>query len=1374
MAMLLSILTLFSLLETSAAPQAPPRKAEIEITGRVLDMAGKPAANVPVALLALPTVADARSLQVAGKPDPDPRAQTATDADGRFLLTTTDTGMYRVEVRGVETVPMEVDLFPLLAAVELPPLRLEKSVPLRVRVIGSDGRARADVRIAAWPNRSSRRRGLEWQLAARSGVPDGGGVVVFPRRAGESLDLAAAGNEVPESRASRTTGTAVDLRAERPCPRVLLVRDAPGQAVAGAFVVAEPLVVGVTAADGSATVAASCTRETRLTVETAEGARARVRLQPAPPESAAAPVAVTLEPPVRSTGRVIDAETRAPLAGALVWRDDDPAGSVRTDAKGVYIVTRPPAAADAAVQLRAAAPAHLPRAETIVATRTAGPTFALQPTSVLAGVVVDAKGNAVPSAEIDVDESSSESILRFGPRAEGLPWRAVSRGNGAFRIEVLPRRAYTLRARRAGYAPASLAVAEKLAPAATRSGLRIVLVFGGAAAGSVVDGRSSRPVAGAELRLVTATAASELPHYLRRADETAEPEVRAYSDAAGAFRFEHLAPGRFDLFVKAEGFAPRAVRGIVIESAEGATTLGTVALEPGIVLEGSVVDDRDRPLPGVTVAVVPPSPAGIRADVLSALGDPDAVREATTDSEGRFTLSGLKQGQTVDITARRRGYVPATLPRVELPTSEPVRIALDVAARASGRVVSDRGEPVIGAIVSARPADAALPAGLSGATTSSDAEGAFVLEDLGAGKVSIGALAKGFVSGEPLLLDLQEGRSVDGLELTLRRGAVIEGSVLTPVGWPAAAARVVLRRNSSPDRMLEIEVAGAAHTDGDGRYRLEGAPLGPQSVSADQEGFLRSVRDVDVQPGENHLDLRLGEGAGLSGRVVDQGGRGLGGVAVALLSSVPGIAKEDISDGDGRFRFAGLESGHYELSARKGGYSSARQEVHVAAQSVDGVELRLRQGGGVIAGRLLGLTPDEMPQLQITALKRPLDTLDALRQGRADHQGSYRIEGVYPGDWTVTARLPNGRQARRSISIAEENPEVQLDLDFGAGVTLSGSVRRRGQPVSDVSVQASGLSSDSSGSSLTDSAGAFRISGLQMGDHRVVALLAQLGLRSERLVTLSGDQNLEIDLPTARAGGRVIDAATGSPLAGVVVSAEPSGGPAGTFAPRTTSDADGAFVLNALGKGSYSIRGEKAGYTRAELRVELPDDAAAVDNLRLSLDPERGLILDVAGTAGAPPGRIGVALLDAAGLPVFSQATSTGENGRTRIPNAPNGRFRLLVGADGAATTSLPVEIPGPPVPVRLARSARLTVQIPELIGKSSLATLTILAVSGEPFRSVSGGTVQQQWPVMNGRTTVDALPAGNWTLLAAGADHRQWRGSVTLWEGQTAETALK
>jgi protocatechuate 3,4-dioxygenase beta subunit len=325
---------------------------------------------------------------------------------------------------------------------------------------------------------------------------------------------------------------------------------------------------------------------------------------------------------------------------------------------------------------------------------------------------------------------------------------------------------------------------------------------------------------------------------------------------------------------------------------------------------------------------------------------------------------------------------------------------------------------------------------------------------------------------------------------------------------------VTLRSKQTVHTMLALEVTGSVRTDGDGRFRMDGVPLGPQAISADQDGYQRAQRELTIQPGINHLDLRLGEGASVSGRVVDAGGRPVAGAAIALLTAGPGIAREEMSDAAGAFRFAGLENGRYQVTAQKEGYSSARQDLDVA-RPVDDLELRLDEGGGIIAGRVIGVAPQELAQLRISAMKQPLDSLDAMREGRIDGNG-YRVEGVYAGQWRVTARLANGRQAQKSVQVTDASQPTQLDLDLAQGLTLSGTVREEGQPIGNALVEVQSAAAEPVGNTVTDSAGRFRIDGLTAGSLRVIVQIATRGVRHEENVALNGSVDVNIELGMGR------------------------------------------------------------------------------------------------------------------------------------------------------------------------------------------------------------------------------------------------------------------
>lgn len=1138
--------------------------AELQVSGRALDAAGKPAVKAAVELFA--------------EGHSEPLARTTTTADGRFEIVAPEPGMYHVVVRAAGALPMEARLLPLLAPAELPPLRLIEDEPLRVRLLGRDGPL-PNVRVAA--KSLQRRAPTGWQPSARAATSDEKGTLVLPRAKGEPLELTTLGSDFVDVRPARER--MIEIRRDGACTRALLVRGTDGRPVSGAAVSVEPLRVGSTNDEGLLTIGIPCHGELRASVEASDGRGADVQLRAA---DDAAPLEVTLEAPVWHGGRVIDGETRDPLAGAFVWFDDDPAGFAHTTAKGTYSLARrgrPPL-------LHAAAGGHLPS--------TSGPVFALQPTSTLAGSVADDEGRAVAGADIRIDEDAPEVAIRFGVKREGLAGRTISRANGAFRIDVLPRRAYMLHVTRAGYAPASL-VLEKLAPSATKSGLRVVLSRGRSAVGRVLEKKTSAPVAGAELRLMPSSRAA-VPRWARGGDAE-EAAFLATSNGDGSYRFEHLPPGKFDVSVTASGYAPQRVSGLEVSAAQEAT-FGLISLERGAIVEGEVVDRGGQPLAGATVFVHPPGAVGMSGDaVLRFASEAEETRQGVSGADGSFTVRGLTPGVTADVTVRREGFVTQTIRHVELPPAAPLRVALEPSARVSGRVVDTGGEPVAGATVTVRAPDAALPVGLEGQLVETDVSGTFVLLDLAAGRVAISAMARDYLSSEPLLLDLGPRADVKDVELTLRRGATIEGVVLTSSGQPATAARVTLHNAPTPERMLEREIAGFARTDGEGRYRLEGTPAGPQSLSASQEGYRTAIRELVVQPGVNQLDFRLAEGLRVGGHVIDRGGAPVAGAAVSLMmASGSGAMHSEMSAPDGTFRFTGVGPGRFIVSARKQAYATAREELQLADRAIEDVELLLGQEGGAITGQITGLTPRDLPSLQITAMRRPYAGMDSLRDGRADEHFTYRVDGVFPGDWSVTARLPDGRQAQRSLSIAEGAGDVQADLAFERGLSLSGHVKRDGQAVADARLQATGVAGTSSGVATTDANGAFRIEGLRPDTHKVTVTVPRTGQKYERTVALTSDQDVDIELPTAHVSGHAFDAATGAPLPGVIVTAQTEGS-AGGFPPRATTDAAGAFTLQGLGRGQFRLAGSKDGYARTEVLITVPGDDSAVDDVRLIL-----------------------------------------------------------------------------------------------------------------------------------------------------------------------------
>lgn len=1357
---------------------------EIPVKGRVLDSSGKGVAKAAVSLMPVLPPLEKRRLELSGKPTAAPEKATVADADGRFQLRAPGPGAFKVVASGPGLATAEVDVSILLAPRELAPLRLERAEFLKVKVLGKDGKPLAGVRVVAIPAEGGRRRFFSNGEGVPSSKPvttDAAGVATLEAPADEPLRLVTLPPGFPEIQKTVTaSGTTVELRAEAGCPRRLEVREAAGKPAAGALLSSAHFALGVTDGDGRLTVTAPCREPWTLTIHGADGASAQTRLIP-PPHAASAASAkseappvqkVVLAPPVQWTGRVLAAETRQPLAGAFVWVSGNPAGFVRTDARGSYQISLPAGAAGSpSPSFNAGLPDYAGSTEpAMAAAPTAGaagaagvvaaPTLLLKATAALAGVVVDGQGKPIAGAEVKAQRSAGA-----GPRAFSRQL-ATSDDQGAFRIQVMPGLSYTLHAVHARFAPAKLAVEGRLAPLATRSGIRLTMEPGLAAFGKVVDGEQ-KPVAGAELTLSPVE-----PGAARRSVFPGSSPAESYSAVSagdGSFQLEHLPAGRFDLAAKAEGYAPLTVRGLALGERPEAKDLGTMVLVPGAVLEGVVVDAKGRPLSGAAVWARKSAEAG-----MSGFGDlprNPGEREVRTGSDGRFTLDDLTPGEAVDLSVRLAGYVAGSQRRLTVPHEGPVRVVLELAAGVSGRVVDEAGEPVVGATVSVL----VVGSFFGGRQGTSDAEGRFRVDDLDAGKMTVIAQAIGFLDGEQQVIELAHGKEVADLELVLTRGAALEGIVTLPGGVPAAGAQVALGRGDSEVAGVLFIGASGTPTDGDGRYRIEGIKEGPQSVGAALSGYRRAVKDLEVHGGTNRLDFQLGEGFSVSGRVIDPSGRPVADVALQLTSD--GFLPEGaaVSGTDGGFRFGGLADGRFGLSASKAGYAGARQDLQVNDTSIDNVEITLTPGGGVIAGKVVGLEFRDISNLEVTAvLRSPSAEFYRSHRGQVDFEGKYRVEGVAAGEWQLRGTMAgSGRSAQKNVTMPEAGGVVEADLEFGGGLTLSGHITRAGKPVVDAQVSVSGIENETSSTSSSDAAGAYRIEGLKPGNYRLIVVIA-FAASQERKVSLGTSQEVDVDLSTARLSGRVFDRGSGAPLANVTVTALPAApGPDGAFGPYSVSDASGTFTLENVEPGSYRVQGSKEGYAQAEVRAEVTSPDARVEGVRLELAPETGLVLDVGSPAGAPA-RVSVALLDAAGTPVLSDWLSPGENGRTRIRNAPPGHYELLVVATGFAPVSLPVTVPGPPVPVQLQPGGQLIVEVRELATAGQTAKLTLVGANGQPHRTVMRfGAVVQEWTLVAGAAAVDDLPAGKWVIRVAGPDGKSWQGEVMVVAGGSVRKEL-
>jgi RNA polymerase sigma factor (sigma-70 family) len=165
------------------------------------------------------------------------------------------------------------------------------------------------------------------------------------------------------------------------------------------------------------------------------------------------------------------------------------------------------------------------------------------------------------------------------------------------------------------------------------------------------------------------------------------------------------------------------------------------------VLEGRVLDEEGHAIGGAQVAVI--TSWGEEGWGSGEQVSNELRHRATTDRHGRYRLPDIPrraiddQPLSVRVVVTKEGYVGRESPKLTLATAEPMKnrtldpIRLERGVSLSGVVVDHRGQPVAGAWV--RSSQVSPYGGAPGTVTSSttDAEGRFVLRDLRRGLCSV-------------------------------------------------------------------------------------------------------------------------------------------------------------------------------------------------------------------------------------------------------------------------------------------------------------------------------------------------------------------------------------------------------------------------------------------------------------------------------------------------------------------------------------------------------------------------------------------------------------------------------------------------------------
>jgi protocatechuate 3,4-dioxygenase beta subunit len=642
--------------------------------------------------------------------------------------------------------------------------------------------------------------------------------------------------------------------------------------------------------------------------------------------------------------------------------------------------------------------------------------------------------------------------------------------------------------------------------------------------GRVIDRKSKAGVAAA----VTLAAAA--------ADQ---PVRYGASDPGGNFRIEAVPHGRWSI----EAWAPGYLSIEAIELEVGRAVEPVVALTPGGVLAGRVVDHRGRPVEGAVVRA-----RGVGADDRAVAVSQQDQLDRTRRFRGQAPLESLPAG-TRFVPRGELGVLLGPIPFPPPPGAASLRVAERVPEAlneaASVPAVPAAAPAVPGAVpaVPAAAADWAASQGEHAASYVTDAQGRFRLTGVPSGRFQVAAAHPDYADGETAFFALGLGQRREDLTVTLVPGVILVGAVTNTSREPVIGAVLTVERLTGagagagrgraggpagpvPDQTSGDAGRLQAVTGSDGRYRLGpiAADVRVHVTAAGHGDAERAVRLGNAvraassaatgagQPAERVEDFVLVVAdATLDGRVRDAAGFPVRSAQVAIDSDERHAAgRSAITDDDGRFSISGLAAGTYRLQVKHPQFPA----VHAQGTTGTPAELTLAFGGGID-----GLVRDAHTAGPIAAARVVATGPDgATHEVATAGDGAFSLAPVAAGSWTLSATAPGYVPAAAQIvSVAAGREpgqvtarDVRFQLERGA--IVAGTVRdANGQRVAGAIVRAGQVEARS------DVEGKFRLVDVPTGRTEVTAELD--GVHGGVLVPLRpGDEVLTLEIALGESG----------------------------------------------------------------------------------------------------------------------------------------------------------------------------------------------------------------------------------------------------------------
>jgi hypothetical protein len=443
--------------------------------------------------------------------------------------------------------------------------------------------------------------------------------------------------------------------------------------------------------------------------------------------------------------------------------------------------------------------------------------------------------------------------------------------------------------------------------------------------------------------------------------------------------------------------------------------------------------------------------------------------------------------------------------------------------------------------------------------------GRFAWRDAPAGVWRATVSAPGYQHFSIENLEISADKATREFVMPLLRGYALRGRVYEhSTGTGFAGAGISFRPSEGGEDFVGQRPRATSKEDGS--FTLEGVPGGNVVVTIESPSHAPRVVEVAVEEKTPPLEIAIFTGGTLAGSLTTAAGEPITGSIHLEGPSMNFVIPVRPS---GEFSYKHLRPGPYRISATTSA-GGASQVIVLGQDEIRTGIVLVMEAGRSVRGIVRGLPPTQVDDVEIFLRN---ESRDRSITSQVDQHGAYALNGVPAGRAVITV-FSQWLQFDKTVDVPADQ-DLTLDLVFPTGARLSGRVTQGGKPATGGAVYMRPVEdkSDMLYRSYIQADGSYAIEGLPPGDYRLRA-----HEDVSRLVTIAGDTELNIDIPSVQLAVRVLEDGGAVPIVGAEAHIRGSEPATARVRGDRQTDHFGEFRLTGIEPGESVLMIYKPGY----------------------------------------------------------------------------------------------------------------------------------------------------------------------------------------------------